>query len=547
MRTPCTPSREMRTFGAAGRAPARRPSCSSVAGPPARGTRSASDGLRSTTIMRWPSATRGRGPPASPTQLAADCGAFVRAPPEAATRAAAATRATRASAGRLRVRIERKILRVWEGLDEAGGRGDHGRVVGAERQRRERGAGDRGTELRVGRDPADDGDPLRAGRLDSLERPPDQRADDRALVARGEVGAAPLELVGREVANGVEERRLQAGEGEVEARDARNGERVGLRIALVRETVERGAAGVAEAEQPRALVEGLARRVVDGRPDAAEAVPLAHVEEQRVPAAREQAQEGRLERLRLEVERGHVPVQVVDRGEREPAPEGDPLRSRDADEERAAQPRAGRHGDDLDVVEPCGRRAERVADDVRDELQVTPRGDLGYDAAEARVQLRLRGDDVRPDVSGRDDGRRRLVARGLDPEDHHRRRDTSATVAATGTGAARPGGKRVRGACACFVTLGWGAGSAVRRLADRVLPHDQGVLAVVCVVAAPDPAALEAESLVERDRVRVRDAHLEGVAPPSVVGGQLEEPVEERGRDPAPPVRRLHPRGAYLE
>src|SRR5919199_2929501 len=177
MRTPWTPSREMRTFCAASAAAVQRRSCFSVARPPARATRSASDGLRSTTIIRWPSATRGRGAPASPTQLAADCGAFVRAPPEAATSAAAATSARSANAGRLRVRIERKILGVREGLRVARGRGDHRRVVGAERERCERGPGDRGAELRVGGDPADDGDLVDTRRLGGLERPYDERAD----------------------------------------------------------------------------------------------------------------------------------------------------------------------------------------------------------------------------------------------------------------------------------------------------------------------------------------------------------------------------------
>src|SRR5919198_3271240 len=171
MRTPWTPRREMRTFCAAGPAAFQRRSCFSVASPPARATRSASDGLRSTTIIRWPSATRGLGAPASPIQLAEEDGAFVRAPPEVATRAAAATRATSANAGRLRVRIERKILGVREGLREACSGGDHGRIVGAEREREERGPRQRGAELRVRRDAADDGDPLGAGRLRGLERP----------------------------------------------------------------------------------------------------------------------------------------------------------------------------------------------------------------------------------------------------------------------------------------------------------------------------------------------------------------------------------------
>ena len=54
-----------------------------------------------------------------------------------------------------------------------------------------------------------------------------------------------------------------------------------------------------------------------------------------------------------------------------------------------------------------------------DELEVAARGDLGHDAAVARVQVRLRRDDVgqnRP-VLG-DEGRGRLVTRGLDAQNH---------------------------------------------------------------------------------------------------------------------------------
>src|SRR4051812_13363260 len=62
---------------------------------------------------------------------------------------------------------------------------------------------------------------------------------------------------------------------------------------------------------------------------------------------------------------------------------------------------------------------------------------------------------------------------------------------------------------------------------DGVLPHDQRVLAVVRVVAAPEAARAEAEALVEGDRLVVRDAHLERVAAAGVVGREVEEPLEQ--------------------
>jgi hypothetical protein len=55
------------------------------------------------------------------------------------------------------------------------------------------------------------------------------------------------------------------------------------------------AARVAEAEQPRALVEGLARGVVERRPEHLEGRMVAYVQQKRVAAAREQAEERRLD------------------------------------------------------------------------------------------------------------------------------------------------------------------------------------------------------------------------------------------------------------
>src|ERR671934_2644632 len=176
MRTPWTASLEMRTFCEARAAAVQLRSCFSVARPPARATRSASDGLRRTTIIRWPSATCGRGAPARPAQLAPLRAAAAPAPPPeiASTSPAASAGSATSEAPTLRVRIEPKILRVREGLGEARRRGDHRGVVGAKRERREGRARERGPKLGVRRDAADDGDPLGPERLRRLECPLDE-------------------------------------------------------------------------------------------------------------------------------------------------------------------------------------------------------------------------------------------------------------------------------------------------------------------------------------------------------------------------------------
>ena len=120
--------------------------------------------------------------------------------PPAATSTTVSARATNASgqmwSGRGGVGIEAKVSRIRQRLDVAGRRGDHRRIVRAERERRRPGPGQRGAKLGVGRDAPDDPDAFDAQELGRGVRPLDERTDERALVARGEVGTAPLELPG---------------------------------------------------------------------------------------------------------------------------------------------------------------------------------------------------------------------------------------------------------------------------------------------------------------------------------------------------------------
>ena len=114
-----------------------------------------------------------------------------------------------------------------------------------------------------------------------------------------------------------------------------------MRVAHAGNAVELGAARVAEPEQARALVEGLARGIVER---AAEHARLArhrlYIEQQRVAAAGQQAEKRRLERVRLEVEGRDVTLQMVDCSERKPASPGDRLGRGNAHEQRADQPGA---------------------------------------------------------------------------------------------------------------------------------------------------------------------------------------------------------------
>ena len=80
----------------------------------------------------------------------------------------------------------------------------------------------------------------------------------------------------------------------------------------------------------------------------------------------EQGQEGRLDRLGLQVQRGQVAVQVVHRHERQAAGKRDRLGGREADEQGADQPRPLGHGDGIEIRERHARLGERLLDHRHD-------------------------------------------------------------------------------------------------------------------------------------------------------------------------------------
>ena len=106
----------------------------------------------------------------------------------------------------------------------------------------------------VGRHAAPDRQPAVSRALQRLAQLDHQGLDHRPLVGRRQVGTPSERLLGAEIADLVDERRLQPAEAEVERGAASHPEREveGARVALARQAVDRGAAGVAEAHQARA-------------------------------------------------------------------------------------------------------------------------------------------------------------------------------------------------------------------------------------------------------------------------------------------------------
>src|SRR6266576_6974610 len=101
------------------------------------------------------------------------------------------------------VRVEGQVARVRHRLGPAGGRGNHRRVVGAEGERCRSRARARGPQGRSRGDAADDRDPLAPGLFCGLPHALDERPHDRVLIRGREIGAARLELLVAQVADGV--------------------------------------------------------------------------------------------------------------------------------------------------------------------------------------------------------------------------------------------------------------------------------------------------------------------------------------------------------
>ena len=340
----------------------------------------------------------------------------------------------------------------------------------------------------------------------AASRPLDERPHDRPLVAtrRGRPGArSSLARRGRAPRRAA---RSSARRTRSRARRSRaTGNENASGSPVAREPVDRRAARVAEPEQPRALVERLAGGVVERR---AEHAVAARGRARRAAACARRSRAGRGTAARPGRARGRATRRG--RGGGRPATSGSPRAQASAF--AAERPTSSAPIEPGPCVTATARRRRGVAPASPSASRTTGRRPArGGAATRSRARRRRSARAARP--------ARRRRSRGS-----RRRRSTSA-AAVSSQDVSIPRISRRLGLLALC-----------RRPRDRVAPHDQRVLAVVRVVAAPDAAGDEAEPLVEPDRALVRDAHLERVAAALVRRGHLEEPLEQRPRDPAAAV-----------
>ena len=299
------------------------------------------------------------------------------------------------------------------------------------------------------------------------------------------------------------------------------GERNGIRVALGGELRDDRAAGVAQAQRLCHLVEGLAHRVVDGGAEHAVVAPIGHVHEHGIAARNERHHGRRREIGPADLVGVQVSLQMVHDDEGDVGAPGRALGEGHAHHERAHEPRrvGDRHGVQVAPAEarsPQARRSdvERLVAHAADGLDMLAAGDLGHDAAEARVEIHLGRHHVRAQNSPAvDDGGGRLVAGRLDGQ-NERMICRDHVALPVGGDLGRP---RARSTARLRVSH-----HAVRNRRQRDSgqgpPHDEGVLPVG-IVARPAPQRLVAEGRVQRLGPRVCGAYFQRTrARPQVAG-----------------------------
>ncbi len=287
----------------------------------------------------------------------------------------------------------------------------------------------RGTQCGVGSDAAADrhrGDLVLGGGRDRLG---DEGVDDRLL----EGGRQPVDgdrlpavTVARDLA---QHGGLQARKREVVAALRPGSRKARRRAGPGGGGADRRTPRIRQSQQPSHLVEGLARRVVDGLAEQCIAPVVAHQDELGMSAADHEAEQ-RERRLRGEWLGGggigqpvgiDVALDVVHANQRQVVRHGKRLRHVDAHQQRADEPRpvGDRHGVEIAPVDLRvlhGRTQGR-----NDPAQLLPCCHLGDDPPGGSVDRHLAGDGVRANAAAPADHRHAcLVAGRLDGQDERR-------------------------------------------------------------------------------------------------------------------------------
>ena len=223
---------------------------------------------------------------------------------------------------------------------------------------------------------------------DRVRRPLDKTIANRSLQTGGEIGQV---LFGKRTGvtarhHGFAQRGLEAGEGEIAAGSALEGSGQGKArgVAIGGHALDGGTAGKSQTQQLRALVEALARRVVNGSAEASVAPDAFHDQQLTMPSG-DQEQKKR-ERHGVREPRGKgMALEVIDGDERQVAGERHGFREHHAHHDAADETGTAGRGDAIEIVPTNAGFRQRAVHEPVEMCEMGARRHFGHDTAEAFV------------------------------------------------------------------------------------------------------------------------------------------------------------------
>jgi hydroxymethylbilane synthase len=191
-----------------------------------------------------------------------------------------------------------------------------------------------------------------------------------------------------------------------------------LRIAVLGRALDSRSTGLTKTKQFGGFVERLAKRVIDGGGEPDVLADIAHQQRLRVATRHEQQHVRRRQPLG-QADSERMRLQVIDGNQRFGGGQRQRLGCGQADNQPADQPRASRHGDAVQLIEPEPGSREGFTDQRVQAFDMGAGGDLRNDPTKSAVLLPLRSDDVGEDAPSsrcvaQHHGCRGLIAAGFD-------------------------------------------------------------------------------------------------------------------------------------
>ena len=217
-----------------------------------------------------------------------------------------------------------------------------------------------------------------------------QDTADVAAEAGGQIGRCQRLPFLRRVVRQVDDRGLEPRKREIErALGVGGGQRVGCRVALVGDGIQRHAAGIRQPHRAGGFIKGLTGGVVGGAAEDGVVAVIPHQHDMAVPSTDDQRQKGRLQLRVGQIVGRHMPPDMVHRDQRLGGGQRQSLGKVDPHQHRADQAGGGGNGHGVGLPDRKTRLLQRSSSHAADGFGMAAGGDLRHHPAVQLVFLHL--------------------------------------------------------------------------------------------------------------------------------------------------------------